>query len=401
MQIRGLSRGNVANIPGAIAGGTQFKQQQEDRALMQDAYSEQQKLQNTQWLAGAAKFGLDNWGQPGILEQLIPEGQRKGILGPEVTAEGIRQGGKGALVKIYNEAVTAMGGIQEQEVGDSARIRNAEWFQNASDEQRASYMLSNYSGKVTTIGGVKHWVPPGGEPVPLGELSSEIEAKRDLATAGATGTAAGTAGVEGTPAQRAVDAAFGKDYVAFTQGGGADAVKNLTQLNIVLQALQSGQQNLTGPEIGFAGDRTRTLMFPEAQNALEQVEEVVQRNLRLILGAQFTEKEGERLIRRAYNPSLDESLNVPRLAMLIEMMDAGVKAKMSAMQFYEQNGTLRGWEGDVPTVADFDAALDAIDKQPEQPEQSATGALAVGAVEDGYVYIGGDPGSKDSWQKAR
>lgn len=108
MQIYGLNGiGQVADIPGAVAGGQRFKMQK-------DAIDEQKKLENTTWLAGAAKYGLDNWGQPGILEQLVEEGKRRGIIDPQTQPQGITKEG---LIKIYQGAKTALGGERFENLG--------------------------------------------------------------------------------------------------------------------------------------------------------------------------------------------------------------------------------------------------------------------------------------------
>jgi len=163
-------------------------------------------------------------------------------------------------------------------------------------------------------------------------------------------------------AQKSVDTNFGKDYAEWVAGGGqADTRRQIIQLEEVLQKLQpksetnpKGGKNLTGAFIGNMPDAVLNVFNPEAVSARNAVEEVVQRNLRLVLGAQFTEKEGERLIARAYNPSLSEEENAKRVGRLLEQIKAGAAAKVSAGQYYEQNGTLRGWSGKLPTLSDFD-----------------------------------------------
>lgn len=163
-----------------------------------------------------------------------------------------------------------------------------------------------------------------------------------------------TEGRKPTEAQKAVDTTFGKDYAEWVAGGGqADTRRQVVQLEEVLGKLKSGK-NLTGAFIGNMPDAVLNVFNPDAVSARNAVEEVVQRNLRLVLGAQFTEKEGERLIARAYNPSLSEEENAKRVGRLLEQIKAGAAAKVSAGQYYEQNGTLRGWSGKLPTLSDFD-----------------------------------------------
>jgi hypothetical protein len=156
-----------------------------------------------------------------------------------------------------------------------------------------------------------------------------------------------------TKGQEAVDREFAKEYVAFTAAGGyADVDKQLDQLREVKTALKSGA-NLTGPIIGATNTPLLNIVNPKAIAARDAVEEVVQRNLRLILGAQFTEEEGKRLIARAYNPSLPEAENEKRLDRLITQIEAAAKAKASAAKYYEKNGSLVGWKGEMPSWGSF------------------------------------------------
>ena len=165
------------------------------------------------------------------------------------------------------------------------------------------------------------------------------------------------------------DKAFGKDVVEWISGGAADSAKQIAQLKSALAELQSGSDSLTGPIVGLTPDTIKS--FTESGrksiNTKEKVEEVVQRNLRLILGAQFTEKEGERLIARAYNPSLEEADNAARVSALIKQMELAMQSKTDASQYFRENGTLRGWQGKMPTIADFEG----LNQGPDQSDDDA------------------------------
>ena len=163
----------------------------------------------------------------------------------------------------------------------------------------------------------------------------------------------GPGGKKLTAGAKKVDEVFAKTYVEWrAQGGFADANKGLEQLREVSIALKGGA-NLTGPALGVLPDLVKGFSNPKAISVREAAEEVVQRNLRLILGAQFTEKEGDRLIARAFNPRLDEAENAKRIDRLIRSIAKAKRAKDSAADYFEQNGTLRGWSGKQPTKADF------------------------------------------------
>ena len=159
-----------------------------------------------------------------------------------------------------------------------------------------------------------------------------------------------------TPAQQAADQKFGDEYADFVAGGGyADVEKQLGQLDGVIQQLKSGKANLTGWWRGTMPDAIQSWSAEgrQAIGARQAVEEVVQRNLRTVLGSQFTEREGELLIKRAFNPQLEEAENVNRLERLVTQIRTAAKQKQAATEYYETHGTLRGFTGKLPSFNDI------------------------------------------------
>jgi len=168
-------------------------------------------------------------------------------------------------------------------------------------------------------------------------------------------------GLKPTEGQKAVDKLFAKEYAEYIIGGGAaDVDKNLTQLSRVIDELQKPKNDYTGAVVGLIPDKMRAITNPAAVDAKQSVEEVVQRNLRLILGAQFTKDEGERLIARAYNPQLSPAVNARKVKALVDQIRKAAQAKDSANTYYEANGTLMGWKGTMPTLTDINNAIDAV-----------------------------------------
>jgi soluble lytic murein transglycosylase-like protein len=157
-----------------------------------------------------------------------------------------------------------------------------------------------------------------------------------------------------TKGQTEVDKVFAKDfYTPYVMGGAQDIEKNLSQLDEAVAALESGQ-NLTGPMLSMLPDTVRASFNPESVNVRDLVAEVAQRNLREVLGGQFAQKEGEALIARAYNETLPEDVNARRVRRLMKQIKSAADAKVSAIRHFEENGTLRGWKGRLPSMADFD-----------------------------------------------
>jgi len=160
-----------------------------------------------------------------------------------------------------------------------------------------------------------------------------------------------------TPGQESIDKKFADDYVAWRGGGGQDMTAQIAQLQPVIQALEAGQP-ITGMKVAVQPDLLLAMTNPQALQSREQVEEVVQRNLRAVLGAQFTEKEGERLIARAYNPKLPPEENAKRVRRLFLQMSTAAEQKQSMVDYFDQNGTLRGFSGKMPSVQDFYRAME-------------------------------------------
>jgi len=183
-----------------------------------------------------------------------------------------------------------------------------------------------------------------------------------------------------TPLQAKVEEKSAQDLVDFTVGGGfSDVQKGLTQLENAKQILQQQPEGkITGKVVGVQDD-TGLLKYtnPVAQDTKEQVQEIAQRNLRLILGPQFTAKEGEALINRVYNPALPQSVNVKRLELLQEQMSSAAKTKQEAVEYYNTNGTLKGFTGKIYNntsdfISDYNNKLKSVEKTPEAKPSTTT-----------------------------
>ena len=197
---------------------------------------------------------------------------------------------------------------------------------------------------------------------------SELETERH--NRAMEGLVSGKATSKPSIAQTSVDREFGKEYNDWVvKGGFADAQKGLDQLKNASDKL-SDNPNLTGPIKGKLPDFVNSIANPETMALKDQVEEVVQRNLRQVLGAQFTEKEGSRLIARSFNPSLSAEENKIRLGRLIKQMGQAIQSKNDAAKYFEANGSLKGFKGKLYNSADdFNMDGPSLNKKPPQVEQ--------------------------------
>lgn len=186
----------------------------------------------------------------------------------------------------------------------------------------------------------------------------------------------------------AIDKAYGQEFLDWNRDSG-DMIGQLAQLESVLTKLEQPDADLTGAVVGLAPEWYTLLTNPDAIGAKERVAEVVQRNLKLILGGQFSEKEGKQLIDRAYNPGLPEKENIARLKRLILQMQAGVDARNAMNAYFSENGTLKGYTGVRVSKQSFYDALEGIYKGDTRPDKQ--GNL--------WEFLGGDPADQGNWRK--
>ena len=212
-----------------------------------------------------------------------------------------------------------------------------------------------------------------------------------------------------TPLETKADELAAKELVAFNIGGGfSDAQKSLTQLDTAINQLETTPEGtITGTRFGYTPDWLKPMFDKEAVTVKDQVEEIVQRNLRLILGAQFTEREGTRLIERAYNPKLSQAENARRLKLLQQQIYDAASNKQQAYDYFQDNGTLKGFEGTLYTqsgqfLEDYNSRIGDQEKPQQQPTQQQPRTMTApqpGAVMNGWRFKGGDPSNKNNWEK--
>jgi len=203
------------------------------------------------------------------------------------------------------------------------------------------------------------------------------------------GTTVTVGGETLTPGFEALDKAYAKDHLEWVRGGRADMQSQIQNVGEVLSALELGKP-LTGTLLTLAPDFVRAFADPESLDAQQKVEEVVQRSLRVTLGAQFTEKEGERLIARAYNPQLSPKKNARRLRKLYQKLGETAQARNAMADYFDKNGTLQGYRGPEISIADLYTAVS---------EYTVGEIITDPATGKKYEYLGGDAADEKNYRE--
>lgn len=143
-----------------------------------------------------------------------------------------------------------------------------------------------------------------------------------------------------TVGQESADREYGKNYNSWTSGGAKAARTEIGKLQSVANNLRD-KKVTTGGMTGAFPDRFTS---NEVLQARADVQSTIMNSLRAILGAQFTEKEGERILRATWNEADSTENNMARINRLITDLTNKADDNDRKAQFFEQNGTLRGYQ---------------------------------------------------------
>src|SRR4030067_1841973 len=143
-----------------------------------------------------------------------------------------------------------------------------------------------------------------------------------------------------TSGQKKLDQEWATDYNTWTSGGADTAATEINKLQNVVSKLTAGEVT-NGGMTGALGDR---LTSNKVLGARADVQSTVMNSLKAILGAQFTEKEGERIIKNTWNEADSTENNATRLERLIGDLESQALAKSQKAEYFKNNNaTLAGF----------------------------------------------------------
>jgi hypothetical protein len=134
--------------------------------------------------------------------------------------------------------------------------------------------------------------------------------------------------------QKKVDQEFAKDYNEWTSGNSEIARSEINKLQSVSEKLKNGSVT-TGGLTGMFPDQVTS---NEVLSARSDVQSTVMNSLRAILGAQFTEKEGDRIIKNTWNEADSTENNLARINRLVSDLTAQAEAKDAKAQYFKETG---------------------------------------------------------------
>jgi hypothetical protein len=158
------------------------------------------------------------------------------------------------------------------------------------------------------------------------------------------------------PGQSELDKAFAKDLNDWENRGKGEYTGNMTKLaeaETALQNMVTSKKDPRGVMGGAYGVMPDFAKNTSSRDLRDKVHGAVQGALKATLGSQFTEKEGERIMARAYDESQPPDINLARVQKEIAKLKSDASSLERQGGHFRQHGTLTGYSptalADIPT----------------------------------------------------
>lgn len=143
---------------------------------------------------------------------------------------------------------------------------------------------------------------------------------------------------EVTPFEKKQIEGFAKAAVQYDTVDRPQLQGNLTKLDFAIDKLEKGKE-ASGLVTGRLPDVINQIVAPQAVPVRESIQSAIQETLRPTLGAQFTEKEGERIMNLQFNPTLPEEENKRRAQELRKVVQRKIDFQDAFFDHLRKGGT--------------------------------------------------------------
>lgn len=114
-----------------------------------------------------------------------------------------------------------------------------------------------------------------------------------------------------------------------------------------------------------AGPFFKKIFNPKTEDLVDRIRGIAFKTLRETLGAQFTEREGQRLVDTYFNDMLDNTMNINRLSNFIRNMKEIQATRRKYLDYVDKKGTIRGYYTSIKGDMDALALVNSMFKKAE------------------------------------
>jgi hypothetical protein len=138
----------------------------------------------------------------------------------------------------------------------------------------------------------------------------------------------------------AADKKLGQEYSEWQTGGEAQFESGLGTIKRAVDLLRQ-KPDIVGPQTLAQPMFMRKYLNPESVQLQQDVEKVVQEDMRKTLGAQFTENEGKQLLQRTFDPALPADKLGDRMQELYNVIEQKGNARRAAFAQAANTGSIK------------------------------------------------------------
>jgi hypothetical protein len=145
--------------------------------------------------------------------------------------------------------------------------------------------------------------------------------------------------------KKTLDREFAKTYEEWTGRGKPALEKNYNLLDQTIETLKQREKDFLGTSGRVTGRLPDWMRSDESIRLRDDVHRAVQSSLKATLGPQFTEREGDRIMKQSYNEKLSPSENIRKIESTIkELKQNELNNDSKARYFEDHNYSLDGWK---------------------------------------------------------
>jgi hypothetical protein len=260
----------------------------------------------------------------------LPKATALKILEDQYTAQ---QGG-GAAGGVDRQNWEYYQNMLREAAGDPIKVEDAERFWSSTLTRTAKGNTERIEDRIYALGD-PDWVP--GMPMNAAQM---------LVMSLQTGMPTSAGGYFASDAEKEMNSRLVLEVYDWNSGGETAFTSQLEKFTDILAALDEPGA-ITGGAVGVMDwilpETLFELLNIEATNARDLISGVVYESLRETLGAQFTQKEGERLVAASYNMRLPEEMNKIRIERLKREVQRTAAMKNRMSDWYDNPANQRSF----------------------------------------------------------
>ncbi len=261
----------------------------------------------------------------------------------------------GAGLQGQNAASAGMGMLQNQEKQRQSKLDNFDKMQSGNDDRLTK--IAELIGRKQTAQQL--------QTDKLSENEKNRQSKIDVANLINSGREkpASSASPKVPEGIKSLDRTFAKDYDEWSSGGEAAVDKNITRLTDTRDYLEKHKDDLFGTSGRITGRLPDILRSEESIKARQDTQAAAQGALKATLGAQFTEREGERIMASAYNEKLSPQENINKINAAILELETAKRNKNQKSSYFENNKSLDGYKSQSSQAPQVESPLNIQESQ--------------------------------------